>query len=383
MKVSENGKLGPQKVDIIMDLALGFGFGRQIAMGLKHFRTKRPDWFFRAEDVRSLPPGKAGQLASGAIGHFGGLAEREALVTSGLRAWVGVSNRLADDGSPRVIVDDRAVGHLAADYFLGRGYTNFGYLENPWNHFAKERADGFRKRLRKAGFREIHRFTKWEIHQAGKLAARSPLGLFAISDHGALEAITSLLGAGAKVPEDVAVLGVDDDEIINLVSPVAISSIRLPLEKLGFMACELLEGLLEGTARGQPILQRLPPLNVIERRSTQADVVSDARVRRAQAYVEAHLRSLAGVEEVALAVNLSRRTLERLFFEALGTSPGEWIMRRRAARAEQLLRETDYTVEYIADLAGFEDRRRLYRAFKKLRKPLPRSLRGGGSGIRE
>lgn len=123
-------------------------------------------------------------------------------------------------------------------------------------------------------------------------------------------------------------------------------------------------------------IYRFAPLEVVERRSTGGYPVADRRVRRAQAFIEDNLPHLASVADVAASVGLSRRSLDRLFAEHLQLSPADWMTLRRTERAETLFRETDYTVEHVAGLVGFEDRRRLYRAFKKLERPLPKEIRG-------
>ncbi|MCC5842044.1 MAG: substrate-binding domain-containing protein [Opitutales bacterium] len=372
-KTSEDA-LVRQPVQILIDLALDFGYGRQMAAGLRRFRTKRPDWFFRAERIHTFFTPETEERVDGAVGHFSEEGERAISERMHVPFYVGVSNRVAHTWCPRVIVDDFAVGRMAAMYFLGRGYQHFGVLENPWDHYAIERTSGFQDCLGEAGFPPAQIFKPEGLDAPAVFRDRLPLALFALNDRGALDALVRLLGSGYRIPEDVAVLGVDNDETISLVSPVEISSIQLPLERIGFRACEVLESMIEA-GKWQTGVQRFAPVQVIERRSTQGGAVVDARVRRAQAFIEDHLRRLSNVQELASALNMSRRSLERLFAGHLGVSPGDWIMRRRAERAEQLIRETDYTIEHVADLVGFEDRRRLYRAFHKFQKPLPRSLR--------
>jgi LacI family transcriptional regulator len=202
------------------------------------------------------------------------------------------------------------------------------------------------------------------------------MALFAFTDSHALSHINQLINHGFKVPEDIAVLGVDDDELVDLYSPVPISSVRLPLEKVGFVACELLEDMV---ATGKQVYDtiKFAPVGVIERRSTEVAAVFDGRIRRVLAFMEEHLSEISGIEHLADALSLNRRTLERIFEKSLGVTPAFWLMQRRAEYAEKLLVETDYTVDHVAELAGLEDRRRLYRTFKKLGRPLPTLIRAG------
>lgn len=358
---------------ILMQLALNLGYGRQISQGIKRFRAKRPDWIFHNRSLQSLIGVKTVTFDA-AIGHFSDVEYKTALEQLGVPFYVNVSNRSPDVWCARVVSDDIAVGRMAADYFLNRGHRNFCCVQEPWSQFAVEREQGFRLQLKKAGIHEVAMWNLDEFNADHIQQGRLPVALFAMTDQSAVRVIGRLTDAGYSVPEDVAVLGVDDDDLASVISPVGLSSIRLPADRIGFTACELLEQMMN---RGQldTGVYRFAPLEVVERRSTGGRPVHDARMRRAQAFIEDHLSRLTSVDDVALGVGLSRRSLDRLFAEHLQVSPADWIALRRAERAENLLRETDYTVEYVAELVGFEDRRRLYRAFNKLKRPLPKDLR--------
>jgi LacI family transcriptional regulator len=360
---------------ILLDLALNFGYGRQMALGVKRFRAKRPDWLLQMRVLSTFSEvASHKQLFQGAIGHFYESSHQNIIETLDVPFYVSVSNRKIVHWCPRVISDDVAVGRMAADYFLARGHRNFAYLEEPWNYFAGERAAGFCERILNAGIDEPAAWGLDDFDVGMINPDRLPMALFAMTDHAALRIISKLLDAGYRIPEDIALLGVDNDDLVNLISPVELSSIRLASEPIGFAACECLEHMMQ-RGKLETGVRRFAPLEVIERRSTGGRPVTDPRVRRAQAFIEDHLQSMGGVDEVAVGVGVSRRSLDRLFAEHLQTSPADWVALRRAERAEILLRETDYTVEHIAELAGFEDRRRLYRAFKKLDRPLPREIR--------
>lgn len=365
---------GAASVHVLMDLALDLGYGRQIAQGIRRFRSKRPDWIFHNRNLLRMAS-MQNLLYHGAIGHFPDPAHRTALASLGIPYFVNVSNRSGDRWSACVISDDFAVGRMAAEYFLARGHRNFGYLREPWSHFALEREEGFLKRLRKAGVPKPQTWILHEFDPAAIDADLLPMALFAMSDDSAVRAIGKLQSAGYRVPEDVAVLGVDDDDLADVVSPVGLSSIRLAAGRIGFAACELLEQMINRGERDTGVY-RFAPVEVIERRSTGGHPVAEPRLRRAHAFIEDNLTHLKRVEEVAAGVGLSRRSLDRLFIEHVEVSPADWIAQRRTERAETLLRETDYTVEHVAELVGFEDRRRLYRAFKKLNRPLPKEIRG-------
>lgn len=357
---------------VAVELAEDYGYGLQVGRGLRRYRVKRPNWLFVRCVANQLVHADPQTLA-GAIGHYYSVEQREALRGSGIPYTVSVSSRGSAEWWMRIIPDDYEVGRLAAEYFIKKGYRKFGLSTLGQMSFAVKRGAGFRDRLAEAGLGapELVRIDNF-VPNGPDL----PMALFALNDARALSHINRFLDQGIRVPEDVSVLGVDDDELVALYTPVPISSVRLPLERIGFEACEALEGMMEAGQQEYGTC-RLSPLDVEERRSTEAFAVSDGRVRKAQAYMESHLTELSGVDALAEQLHLNRRTLERLFERSIGLSPAAWLMRRRAEYAEKLLVETDYTVDHIAELSGFEDRRRLYRAFRKLGRPLPSHLRAG------
>ncbi|MGC9451993.1 MAG: substrate-binding domain-containing protein [Oceanipulchritudo sp.] len=357
---------------IVIDLAEEYGYGLQIARGLRRYRVKRPGWIFMrcaTELLHHLEPGSL----TGAIGHYFDKAHLQALKQNRVPFYVSVSSRGPSDWWPRIIPDNHAIGRMAAEYFLKKGYRHFGVSDLGKIRFAVERTEGFRERLAEAGITDL---SVVRVDDPPPDPARLPMALFAINDARAHSQINRFIDHGIRIPEDVSILGVDDDELVALYSPVPISSVRLPLEQIGFAACELLEAMVN-SGKQEYGTYRHAPIGVIERRSTEARAVTDGRVRKALAYMEAHLATLEGIDSLADALHLNRRTLERLFERSIGLSPAALLMQRRAEYAEKLLMETDYTVDHVAELVGFEDRRRLYRAFKKLGRPLPSLIRAG------
>ncbi|MCH8541219.1 MAG: helix-turn-helix domain-containing protein, partial [Opitutales bacterium] len=170
------------------------------------------------------------------------------------------------------------------------------------------------------------------------------------------------------------VLGVDNDEMVAAHCAVPLSSIRLNSDQVAFAACERLEKMLtEGESSMK--VKLIPPVDVMERRSTGGAITSHPVIRKALSYIDEHLETLPDISALARAVGTNRRMLERLFRHEMGLSPAQWIVRQRCQHAVDLFRHTDYTVEHVAALAGFGDRRRLYRALKNNNLPLPSRIR--------
>ena len=127
---------------------------------------------------------------------------------------------------------------------------------------------------------------------------------------------------GVRVPEDVAVLGVDDDAMVAPLVTVPLSSIRLPLEKIGFDACVAMDRMIRSGKQSTEVT-RYAPLEVVERRSTESKAVNNVMVRRATAWMQAHLADLQDMNDLAKALHMHRRSLDRQFTSATGITPWE------------------------------------------------------------
>jgi LacI family transcriptional regulator len=167
-----------------------------------------------------------------------------------------------------------------------------------------------------------------------------------------------------KVPDQVAVLGVDDDELINTLITPSLSSIALPSDQIGHEAAALLEKLLEGEKVPlDPV--RLAPLRVVARKSTEVLFIDDPDIAQALRYIHEHASTPLRVDDLLNHVPLSRRSLERRFRDALGRSISEEIRHVHIERAKQLLITTDLPIKQIAITSGFENSTRMGIVFQK------------------
>jgi LacI family transcriptional regulator len=353
-----------------------YGFGLQFLRGAQRFRRTRPNWLFVRGipmEVELLHP----QSLGGALGHFCDAAsEIEPLRAAGLEHIVSSSNRTQGLPVHYAVNDDRQIGRLAAEYFLGRGFRHFAIIEMKETYFSTLRSRGFRERLAEAGVGAVHRLLTRDHAWILDHADLYPLALFVVSDRAAQSVMNRLLVAGVRIPQDVAVLGVDDDEIMAPFCAVPLSSVKLDGERIGYAACETLERLMNGEA--VPEVQMFPSPGIAERESTDALAVTDPLIRRAQAYMDEHLVTLTDIQALADALHVHRRTLDRAFREATGATPFDWLTRRRVKLAERLLLDTDFTMEVVAERAGFGEYERMLRGFRKAGRPLPSQVRKGG-----
>ncbi|HEY7424031.1 MAG TPA: substrate-binding domain-containing protein, partial [Gemmataceae bacterium] len=263
-------------------------------------------------------------------------------------------------------IDDVAVGRLAAAHLLDRGFTHFGFVGQPNHAYSTQREQGFREIVEQAG----HRVVCYHDHHAllfapmGRLwaldrdvqhwvrALPKPVGLFAPNDIWGVQLAEVCRQLDLRVPEDVALLGVDNDDLLcNLARP-ALSSIALPAERLGHEAAALLDRLL---ARERPPEQPLllPPRGVVIRRSSDALALHDPDVAAAVRFIREHSHLLLSVSDVLAEVPVSRRSLERRFRLALRRGVWAEIRRVHLERARELLTSTDMPLAEVAQQSGF------------------------------
>lgn len=191
-----------------------------------------------------------------------------------------------------------------------------------------------------------------------------PLGLMACSDRHAQNVLDACRRAGIAVPDEVAVIGSDNDEAICRLTDPSLSSVADNPGKIGYEAAGLLDQLMAGhTAPPRPLL--IPPRGIATRRSTDMIVIEDKLVTRALRFIREHACEPIDVNTVVRTIPLSRSALYRRFRKAVGQSPHEQILRVRLDRVKQLLTQTSLSVARVAALAGFQHPEYMAAAFKR------------------
>lgn len=290
-------------------------------------------------------------------------------------------------GVPKIRPDNVALGHLGAEHFLERGFVNFAYAGFGNLAWARERRDGFSEALGLAGHScEVFEVDypgettpAWDTKQTDLLAAwlkslPKPVGVMACMDARAFQVMVAAQESGIHVPEEVAVLGVNNDAIRCELSNPPLSSVAPNAFESGYRAAEALEMMMGGGV-ATTMDMRIEPIGVITRPSTDILAIHDRCVATALNFIRERACSGVSVEDVLSHSFASRSQLERKFRKHLGRSPQAEIRRVQVEKIRQLLVETDFPLKKIADLTGFEHVEYLSVVFKRLTGESPGAYR--------
>ena len=281
-------------------------------------------------------------------------------------------------GVPKIRPDNVALGHLAAEHFLERGHRHYAFAGFSSESYSCERRDGFVEALALAGHScallemDYPGDDKpvWDNQQIELLAAwlkrlPKPVGVLACMDLRAQQVIEAALESDFLVPDEVAILGINNDINRCELSYPPLSSVAANSFQSGYRAAEVLGEMIAGKKLGA-VDERIEPLGVITRRSTDVLAIADRTVASALGFIRERACQNISVDEVVRHAHTSRSQLERKFRDYLGRTPQAEIRRVQVAKIRQLLQETDFPLKKIADLAGFEHVEYMCVLFKRL-----------------
>ena len=267
--------------------------------------------------------------------------------------------------------DARRIGAAAADYLLGlREFTAYGYVGDPRDYvWSRHRGEAFAKVLSERGLRvSVHTPVGRDVRKGLAAFLRSlpkPAAVFVAYDDMAAEVLSVCRERGIRVPDEVCVLGVNDDDFICRTTDPTLSSVRPDFETEGFDAAATLDALMSGEGDSGPRERFFGAAKVTERESTRIAGDSDGLVRRALEYIEANAARGIFVDDVVRHLNVSRRLADLRFRETGGRTILEEINLRRLAEVKRLLRESDFTIAEIAARCGFSNFNSLRNFFRR------------------
>ena len=358
-------------------------YDREIITGIGHYVNQtRVAWdLFLEEDFRFRLDGIHEWQGDGIIADYDDPAVAQAL--SKVRVPVVAVGGSYEDaacyppGVPYVATDNRLLVERAMEHLVEMGLSRFACYsipESPLNRWAQEREKAFTSFLARDGLRgDINRGLATSAPTWGSATRKlvdwlealpKPIGIVAVTDARARQVMQACIVAGIPVPDDVAIIGIDNDTLGQHLTRIQLSSVSQGTEEMGHRAAHLLHQSLGGAPLGATRLV-VPPAGVHRRASTARDVRHSAPVMRALHYIRQYACQGIKTEQVAAAVNVSRSSLEMYFRRELKHSVHEEILRHKMQRCFDLLSRTDVGIADVAQDAGFRSVQYLNAVFKR------------------
>ena len=323
-----------------------------------------PDFYERGRNV-SLTWIRS-QKADGIIAQTWNPDIVDKILESGLPAVVsGIHPSI--DTMLQIKTDDTACGRLAADYLMERGFRSFAFCGFEGIQWSQNRARSYTEKLAESGMKAVvydpaHSKRGYVSGPAVRAIAQwlksltKPVAIMAANDDRALEITLACKMADLDIPDNVSILGVDDDELICDLSRPPLSSILLSTEMAGYRAAEMLYTIMQH----KPICPAdrridVTPLYVVTRNSTDILAIEDSDVAAAIRYIREHARKNISVGDVVNEVMLSKRTLQQRFKKIRGHSIHKEIKRVRVNVLARMLLDTHLSISRIAESLEFPD----------------------------
>jgi LacI family transcriptional regulator len=359
-------------------------YGRDLLVGVARYVRIHGPWsieFEEGDPCEVVPDWFARWSGDGVLARVKTPAIATAIARKAVHA-VDLYGGLPDLKMPMIRSDELAVGRLAAEHLIERGFRQFAFCGYNGTDWSDRRRIGFEQAISQKGFpcqvfqNPIPRSNRASVeyeehgvnyeHQLNRWleALPKPVGLMVCNDSRGRQVLTCCRALGLPVPDEIAVIGVDKDEVLCELSDLPLSSVILNTERIGFEAAALLDRMMKGEKPPSSEVV-ISPKGVAVRRSTEVLAIEDRHIANALKVIREHACEGLDVATLLRAVPLSRRILERRFLAILGRSPNAEIQRVKLERSKQLLSDSDLSLFEIAEKAGFESQEYLSRLFKK------------------
>lgn len=357
-------------------------YGRGIFAGVASFVQTNPHWTVLYQErylEQCAPRSLLEKKPDGILMRIGDRRVSGGIIRTGIPT-VDLLDEPRKDGCPVCLIDDFSVAELAAEHLLTNGFANFAFCGFRGVPFSERRKMGFVAALQKRhfdvsvyltptsisnfhwaeerGYRDVEGLANW----LGGL--EKPVGLFACNDVRALQVLQVCEGKGFAVPGEIAVLGVDNDEVITQLSKPKLTSIQPNTYQSGLQACLCLDHLM-GKRLPAKWVELVPPIGVVERDSTNSVGTTDALVAAAIQLIRQKACAGLTVKQILMELQISRTHLDGKFKQIVGHSVHEEMDRVKKKRICQLLRASDHTLAEIAAETGYYSVSHLSRAFQK------------------
>lgn len=342
--------------------------GREILRGVARYSRLHGPWsitktppYYRTPSGRKKVIDLKKIQADGVV--FVGTESPEQILPTGLPA-IAVDVRDQVYGLANIIGDCEKIGEIAAKHFLERGFKNFAFCGFDDIHWSHERCNSFVNYIKKAGYKvNIYKQLLSAKHKISCEKEKTtmtrwlkslpqPIALMACNDDRADNIIEACKECGIKVPDEISVLGVDNDDMLCEIAEPPLSSIDMNFELAGYQASAILDKWLKGENMSNEIIV-IQPTHVVVRQSTDILAMEDREVANAIRFINENPREPIQVDDVANSVAISRRMLEKRFKFATDISIGAHIRKSRANYIAKLLLETEMSISEITFAMGF------------------------------
>ncbi|MDA8042400.1 MAG: DNA-binding transcriptional regulator [Pirellulales bacterium] len=354
-------------------------YGRDLLAGIVRYMRMHDRWsvFLEQRDLFKQPPRWLNKWqGDGIISRATTPRLLDAISDTGV-PFVELTDRKGDVEFSQIRSDDAAIGKMGAEHLLERGFKRFGYCGYKGEAWSKRREESFVKTIdqKSSGSCSLYNSTwqgrgarNWEDEQRCIIewlqTLTPPFAVMACNDIRGRQIIDACSELDLAVPEQVVVVGVDDDELLCRMCSPPLSSVIPNAQAVGFRAAEVLASLMDGKSPASEV-QLIEPLGVATRQSTDAVAIDDPDIAAALRYIREYACRGITVAEVVRDNSVSRSTLERQVRKYLGRTPQEEIRFVQIKRARELLISTDLSAEQIAPLCGFEHPEYLHVVFKR------------------
>ena len=372
-------------------------YGRGLLRGILRYSRLQGPWSLHMAPghLHQAFPKGASWKGNGVIARIGS-PETERRVRS-MRLPCVVSSLIEWRSAPglkrfgEIRTDADGIARMGAEHLLEAGFRRFAFCGFVDCHWSTLREKAFLHLMRDRGYPcATHRIAcanwmqsprwmeNWQQEEPEMIrwvkSLPKPVGLMACNDACGREVLQACAAAGLRVPDEVAVVGVDNDEMMCELSSPPLSSVALDVEKAGYEAASLLDDLMKGKGENGNIVW-VRPTHVVVRPSSDVIAQEDPVVARALQLIRDRARHNLGVNDVCEQVGVSRRTLEKRFSRAVNRTILSEIMRCCVERAKRLLVETELPCHKIAREAGFGSLKTFNRTFSRSAGTTPQNFR--------
>lgn len=352
-------------------------YTRDILVGVRAYLEKHGPWStfmeLRAFDSPT-PPWLENWDGDGILTRTSSRQMAEIIAAAGVPS-VELRSTIFNRDMPSVGMDNALIGQTVAEHFINRGYRRFAAYTLDTEAFFRERVRNFVSRVQADGFAcemlPAHGESSpddWERHQAALIAwlasLQKPVGIFAANDQLGVRLLDACRRAEIAVPEEVAVVGCENESTLCDFASPTLTSVMFDGETVGHEAARILDCLMNGEKISRkPYL--IPPKGIEVRGSSDEFVIEDPIVLRAVKLIREHAFVGITVGEIADRLQISRSTLERRMKDTLQRGTKEELLRVRFREVNRMLRNTDLTVETIAEATGFKHAHYLQTAYRE------------------